>query len=38
MFTIPLAALAVIMLAVLITCAQTIRAAKANPVKSLRNE
>jgi len=37
-FTIPLAALAIIGLAVLITSAQTIRAAKANPVNSLRNE
>lgn len=37
-FTIPLAALSIIGLAVLITSAQTIRAAKANPVKSLRNE
>jgi putative ABC transport system permease protein len=37
-FTIPLAALAIIGLAVLITSAQTIRAANANPVKSLRNE
>lgn len=37
-FTIPLAALAIIGLAVLITSAQTIRAARANPVNSLRNE
>jgi ABC-type antimicrobial peptide transport system permease subunit len=37
-FTIPLAALCIIGLAVLITSAQTIRAAKANPVNSLRNE
>ena len=36
--TIPLAAIAIIGLAVLITSAQTIRAAKANPVNSLRNE
>lgn len=36
--TIPLAALFIIGLAVLITSAQTIRAAKANPVNSLRNE
>ena len=37
-FTIPLAALSVIGLAILITSVQTIRAAKANPVNSLRNE
>jgi ABC-type antimicrobial peptide transport system permease subunit len=37
-FTIPLAALSIIGLAVIITSAQTIRAAKANPVNSLRNE
>lgn len=36
--TIPLAALSIILLAVLITSSQTIRAAKANPVNSLRNE
>lgn len=36
--TIPLAALSIIFLAVLITSSQTIRAAKANPVNSLRNE
>lgn len=38
LLTIPLAALAIVGLAVLITSAQTIRAAKANPVNSLRNE
>ena len=37
-FTIPLAALTIIFLAVLITTTQTIRAAKANPVNSLRSE
>lgn len=37
-FTIPLAALSIIGLAILITSVQTIRAAKANPVNSLRNE
>lgn len=37
-FTIPLAALAIVGLALLITGTQTIRAAKANPVNSLRNE
>lgn len=37
-FTIPLAALCIVGLAVLITSVQTIRAAKANPVNSLRNE
>jgi putative ABC transport system permease protein len=37
-FTIPLAALSIVGLAVLITSVQTIRAAKANPVNSLRNE
>jgi putative ABC transport system permease protein len=37
-FTIPLAALVIIALAVLITSVQTIRAAKANPVNSLRSE
>jgi putative ABC transport system permease protein len=36
--TIPIAALAIIGLAMLITGTQTIRAAKANPVNSLRNE
>jgi len=36
--TIPLAALAVIGLAILITGTQTIRAAQTNPVESLRNE
>lgn len=36
--TIPIAALAVIGLAMLITGTQTIRAAQANPVESLRNE
>jgi len=38
MLTIPLAALTVIGLAMLITGTQTIRAAQANPVESLRNE
>lgn len=37
-FTIPLAALAIILLALLITGFQTIRAAQTNPVNSLRNE
>ena len=37
-FTIPLAACAMILLAVLITSLQTIRAARTNPVNSLRNE
>jgi putative ABC transport system permease protein len=37
-FTIPVAALSIIGLAILITSAQTIRAAKTNPVNSLRNE
>jgi putative ABC transport system permease protein len=36
--TIPLAALAIIGLAILITSIQTIRAAKANPVNTLRSE
>lgn len=37
-FTIPLAACAMVFLAILITSVQTIRAAKVNPVHSLRNE
>lgn len=37
-FTIPLAACAMVLLAVLITSLQTIRAARTNPVNSLRNE
>lgn len=37
-FTIPLAALAVVGLAILITSTQTIRAVQVNPVNSLRNE
>ena len=38
LFTIPLAALSIIGLAVIITSTQTIRAARTNPVNSLRNE
>lgn len=37
-FTIPLAAFTIIFIALLITSVQTIRAARANPVNSLRNE
>jgi ABC-type antimicrobial peptide transport system permease subunit len=36
--TIPMAGLVVIVLAVLVTGTQTIRAAQANPVESLRSE
>ncbi len=38
LFTIPLAALSIIGLAIVITSTQTIRAARTNPVESLRNE